>query len=104
MSNDKEKIFPDGWFHDAANQFVFAMEAQVLEQLMNQMYEAGAQAEKCGCAQCQKRGDATRVRFWTEHHRARSAPEMDHEEEELMNFALMRLEQIQQGRKKKKSE
>lgn len=104
MAEKKEQQFPENWHLNACNEFVYALEAQVLEQLMNTMYEAQEKAEKCGCPQCKKWGDSARVRFWTEHHRARSGPDMDHEEEHLMNFALMRLQQITDEKKKKKKD
>lgn len=102
MATSSERIFPDDWYHEASNNYVLELEARALEQLMTAMYEAREQAEKCQCGQCQKRGNATHLRYWTEHHRVRSMPDMDQEEERLMNYALMRLAQIQEARKKKK--
>lgn len=101
MSEKQPKLYPDNWYHDECNRFVLAIEAQVLEQLMNEMYEAQEKAEKCGCPQCVRRGDATRIRFWKEQHRARSGPDMDHEEQRLMDYALGRLEQINEAKKRK---
>lgn len=86
-----ESLFSPGLLEKMANEFVTESERKQLEYLLNEMYYWQNKAEKCGCAQCTKKGDITHKAYWDEYQRVRQTPGMDQEEERLFLFALSRL-------------
>lgn len=93
-------IWPPGHTEKLANEFICEEERAHLEYLMSEMYYWREKAEKCGCAQCTKKGDITHRAYWTEYQRVRQAPLMDKEEERLVLYALSKVDESLERKKR----
>ena len=50
-------------------------------------------AEGCGCPTCRKKAKKSRCKYYTEHVRLKEITGLDHEEQMLVNKALMKLKE-----------
>jgi len=95
-----ELSWPPRLAEKLANEHITELEREQLEYLMSEMYYWREKAEKCGCAQCTKKGDITHRAYWEEYQRARRNPGMDQEEERLFLYALSRVEKALERKKR----